>query len=170
MSNNYSADNNSKFKIKYSKKERISIFIATLGIVFMIVYILYTWNKIPDRIPTHFGGSGNPDSWGGKISLVVFPIISFLSYSLLVGLSFIPEAYNYSVKITKDNMEYQYHNARELILYLNVEIVLCFGYINWRMIKVALGEATGLGIIFLPIFLVLLFGTTGYKIWKSMKK
>ena len=42
----------------------ISIVIAIMGILIM-----------PDTIPTHFGPSGEPDAWGTKFSVLMFPVL-----------------------------------------------------------------------------------------------
>jgi hypothetical protein len=48
-----------------------------------------------------------------------------------------------------------------MIVALKAEIILLFAYLQQQTIQVALGKAEGLGIAFLPIFLILIFGTVG---------
>ena len=45
------------------------------------------WNNLPETIPTHFDLSGNPNGWGPKQVLILFPIISIAltAGSLLPG-------------------------------------------------------------------------------------
>ena len=37
------------------------------------VYLAFIWNKLPDRVPTHFNLAGNPDDWSGKTTLLFLP-------------------------------------------------------------------------------------------------
>lgn len=69
-----------------------------------------------------------------------------------------PHTYNY-LNLTEDNAQAQYKNGRLMINVLKNEIVILFSWINFQNIRVASGEAEGLGSFFLPVFLVILFGT-----------
>jgi len=37
------------------------------------VYLATIWNKLPERVPTHFNLAGNPDDWSGKTTLLFLP-------------------------------------------------------------------------------------------------
>ncbi|MFI5372562.1 MAG: SdpI family protein [Candidatus Eisenbacteria bacterium] len=42
------------------------------------------WSSAPDRIPVHWGLSGQPDRWGGRFEgLVLLPLIALAVYALL---------------------------------------------------------------------------------------
>ena len=52
------------------KKEMLKTWIVTvIAIIIAIVGILI----MPDTIPTHFGPSGEPDAWGTKFSVLMYP-------------------------------------------------------------------------------------------------
>ncbi|MDC6350946.1 MmcQ/YjbR family DNA-binding protein [Zeaxanthinibacter sp. PT1] len=57
-----------------------------------------------------------------------------------------PQYINYPVKITMENEERQYDNVRRMIKTLNIIIILTFWGIVLGTVKVARGEAEGLGI------------------------
>jgi hypothetical protein len=134
---------------------------AALGMLTMLYVTIKSWPLLPDNIPHHFGGSGKPDAWGGKWILWLLPGISLVLYIGLTILSRYPHIYNYPWPITEKNAAAQYHLARIMIGALKAEIVLIFIYIQQQTIQVALGKVEGLGIAFLPIFLILIFGTVG---------
>lgn len=134
---------------------------AALGLLTMAFVTIKYWPLLPETIPHHFGVSGKPDAWGGKWILWLLPGISLVLYVGLTILSRYPHIYNYPWLITEKNAAAQYHLARTMIGALKAEIVLIFAYLQWQTIQVALGKAEGLGIAFLPAFLLLVFGTIG---------
>ncbi|MBP2032968.1 hypothetical protein J2Z42_001647 [Clostridium algifaecis] len=90
-------------------------------------------------------------------------------YIFLTTLSRFPRIYNYLKPITKENAEYQYKCARQLIIIIKAEFAIIFTYVGWNSIKVALEKVSGLGIWFLPIILVVIFGTLAIYIRKCLK-
>lgn len=54
-------------------------------LVIPLLYLLASWNSIPDIIPVHFGLNGEADRWDQKTMLLYFlPFILILQYGLLV--------------------------------------------------------------------------------------
>ncbi len=58
------------------------------------IYSLYCYKIFPESIPVHFNFSGEPDSYGSKLTLVLLPIISTFVFFVL---SF---AVNFSIQNT----------------------------------------------------------------------
>jgi len=131
--------------------------------------LIVLWNKIPTKIPTHFGFSGKPDSWGSRNAILILPIVGSLIYILLSTISKFSQYFNYTVDITEENAERQYQNARTFMTWMTMEITAVFLYLEWESIHVAMGKFTSLGVWFLPIFLIALFGTLGFYINKMFK-
>jgi uncharacterized membrane protein len=158
-----------KIKIYYSIYEVIIELISIIAI-FINVYLLLKYYKVlPNVIPTHFSGTGLPDGYGSKSSILILAGINFIMYIVLTILSRFPRVYNYIKPITKENAEYQYKCARQLIIIIKAEFVVIFTYIGWRSIKVALEKVSGLGTGFLPVILVVIFGTLAIYIRKCLK-
>ncbi len=134
---------------------------AALGMLTMLYVTITSWPLLPETIPHHFGASGKPDAWGGKGILWLLPGISLVLYAGLTILSRYPHIYNYPWPVTEQNAAAQYQLARAMLGALKAEIVLIFAYLQQQTIQVALGKAEGLGVAFLPIFLILIFGTIG---------
>ncbi|MDZ7361474.1 MAG: DUF1648 domain-containing protein [candidate division KSB1 bacterium] len=134
---------------------------AALGLLIMLYFTFTSWPLLPETIPHHFDISGKPDAWGGKWTLSLLPGIGLVLYVGLTILSRYPHIYNYLWPITEKNAAAQYHLARTMIVALKAEISLLFAYLQQQTIQVALGKAEGLGVAFLPTFLVLIFGTIG---------
>ena len=133
---------------------------AALALLIGIPLVYY--GQLPDEIPRHFNGTGTPDAYGGKSALILLPAVGAL---LFVGVTFlerIPHHYNYPKEVTEENAEPMYTSAVRLMRSLKMVITGGFAYIVWRTIQTALGQAEGLGPAFMPIFLGLTFGLTGY--------
>jgi uncharacterized membrane protein len=61
--------------------------LSLLLLVAMFVAAGVVWPSAPDEIPTHFGGSGEPDSYGGKFEgLLILPLSALGLYVLLLVL------------------------------------------------------------------------------------
>ena len=155
--------------VPLSSLEKFLEALAVIGILLNIIFIAMFWTELPNKIPTHFGAAGAPDGWGGKGMLLFLTWTNIMLYLLLTIVNKFPHTFNYPVKITPENALKQYHLARYLLLFLKTETVLLFTYILWGTIQVALGKAEGLGILFLPIILVIIFGTIGVYFYKSIK-
>lgn len=143
-------------KLEYSVLERFMTGIAFIALILNAVLIIANWNTIPDKIATHVNGAGNIDGWGNKGTLLITPIMSIASFSLLFILSKFPHVYNYLVIITEENAEHQYRNARTLMIVINAVITSMFTYISWQTILLAKYNGTkGFGFIF--AFIVVIF-------------
>ncbi|WP_243275785.1 hypothetical protein [Clostridium tyrobutyricum] len=90
-------------------------------------------------------------------------------YIFLTILSRFPRLYNYIKPITKENAEYQYKCARQLIIIIKAEFAAIFTYIGWNSIRIALEKVSGLGMGFLPVILVAILGTLAIYIRKCLK-
>ena len=91
---------------------------------------------------------------------------------MYIGLTILnryPHIFNYPVEITEQNAVRQYEIARSLLCALKAEIVWIFTYIEWRTIQVASDQAVGLSPLFLPILLVLIFGTIGLSLFRAYR-
>lgn len=158
-----------ELSLPLTKYEKILEFLSGAAVLFNILFTIAVWGTLPESIPTHFGAAGTPDGWGGKGSLAFLAVGALLMYMLLTVVSRFPYTFNYPWKITEGNAQVQYQNARYLLAFLKTEVIGSFVYIQLGTIRVALGKAEGLGRTFLPVFLVLIFGTIGVYFYKSWK-
>ena len=71
------------------RKELIIIVLTALP----IIYLLVNWSVLPDRLPVHFDGNGEPNGYGSKLVFIFLPLGLYL---LLVVVPFIdPRKSNY---------------------------------------------------------------------------
>ena len=126
--------------------------LAAAAVVYGLV-LLIPYSNIRDRIPSHFGTSGEADAWGSKSLLLLLGGINVLLYAGLTVASRFPHKYNYPWPITEENARRQYELARTLICVLKVATTSIFTYITYMALETAAGNAQGLGTAFLPIIL-----------------
>jgi uncharacterized membrane protein len=135
--------------------------IEFLGLSFLIILIiipLIYYNRLPERIPVHFNAAGTPDGFGSRSSLFILPATGLFMYLLLTVLAAFPHIFNFPVTITPENAEVQYRLATRLLRILKTVILILFSFISWMSVRTATGNATGLGKMFLPVFIILTFG------------
>ena len=53
------------------KEHKFKIIISSIITVLPIFFGLAVWNKLPEKIATHWGPDGNPDGYSGKLTAVV---------------------------------------------------------------------------------------------------
>jgi uncharacterized membrane protein len=150
-------------------KDKTLIVIATIPIIFMLIYIKISWSNIPEIIPTHFGFSGTPDAYGNKSSLFVIVVIAIMLHLLLAMLSKFPQYYNYPFEITERNVEPLYKIGRQTMLVIDLEITFFLSVLTWQNIQAAIGKFQGINSSFLFLFLVVIFGTIIFEIVKMNK-
>ena len=158
-----------KPNIKPTAWDRVGSGLGLAALTAMLLHLIISWPNLPERIPTHFGFSGQPDAWGGKGSLLAIPIIVTVMYILLGLLRKIPHYYNYAVTITEKNAQAQYSIGVSLITWLRTEICWIFLLILRASIRVGQGKTTGIGVVTL-LFIVVIFATLFYFIYRMIKQ
>ncbi|RDI47988.1 DUF1648 domain-containing protein [Falsibacillus pallidus] len=153
------------------KKSPLQIILNSLGIIAFsgtIFYTLLSWGDLPPRIPTHFNAAGEVDGMGSKGSIWALPVIGLILWIGLTILENYPHVYNY-INLTKETAERQYKNAVLMVNILKNLIIVLFSYLTWVGIQIGKGHQEGLGIWFLPVFLVLILGTVIFFIVRSVR-
>ncbi len=159
-----------KMKIEKTLIDIVTEIIGLIGVVLLIGLPLYYFNTLPETIPRHFGANGEPDGFSGKGIIWALPIIGVLMYVGLFWLNKYPHTFNYPQKVTEENAEGLYTMGTKMIRTLNTIITSVFAYITYSTIQTALGNQNGLGAWFTPVFMLLIFGVTGYFLFKSTSK
>jgi uncharacterized membrane protein len=144
--------------------------IAILGLLTLFGTGIYYFPKLPEIVPTHFNGSGQPDDYGSKSYFWILPGIGLFIYALLTLINLVPHQFNYLVKITPENALKQYTYGTRFIRYLKMLILWMFFYINFSIIQTINHPSAGFGIWYVPAFLGFIFlPMIGYFILSSKK-
>lgn len=160
--------NRPKLTIKITFLEIILNSLALALFIGSVVYLITVWTTLPGEVPAHYNGAGEVDRWGSKWEMIILPVISLMMWIGMTVLERYPHVYNYT-NLTKENAHAQYLNGRLMINVLKNVIVVIFSYLTWKDIQIALGYQDSLGVWFLPVFLVLIFGSMGYFIVRSFR-
>ena len=156
-------------KIDYKKVNMIMDVLSALSIIGMIVCTFFLWQNSPDSVAMHYNFKGEVDSYGSKSSMLILLFIDVICYVGIALLSKYPEVYNYCVELNEKNRQKQFLMAQTFMKAINAEITVIFFYIQLHAL---IGMNTGrqnLSVGFMPLFLIILFGTIGLYIWKSRK-
>ena len=159
-----------KIKIEPEPIDKIIEWLGVLGLLLLIGLPLYYFDQLPETIPRHFGADGKPDAFSGKEIIWTLPVIGFAMYAGLFWLNRYPHIFNYPQKVSQQNARRLYTVGKRMIRTLNTLITGLFAYITYSTIQVALGNQSGLGSWFLPVFLILTLGTTAYFLFRLMKR
>lgn len=158
-----------KIKIELTATDKVMEIIGWLGLSAIWVLILTNYSNLPESIPTHFNGSGQPDRFGAKGSIIISPVIATFVFLFMTLLNSMPHIFNYLVEITEENALSQYTNATKMMRYLKLIIVVIFGLISIGTIQSSTRQSDGLGVWFLPFTLGIIFIPMAYFIIKSLR-
>lgn len=147
--------------------------IELAGKLFLVVLwglALYVYFIAPSTIPIHFNVSGQADSYGSKVTILILPLIGSIIFFGISQLNKYPHIFNYATEITATNAERQYTIATRTLRILKLFILLIFSLIILFSYNTAIGAANGLGRWFLPIVIALLMVLIIVSITQSLKK
>ncbi|MCI5082115.1 MAG: DUF1648 domain-containing protein [Saprospiraceae bacterium] len=151
-----------KLKLENTPWQQAMEIVSILALLAMISILLYHFSSLPDRVPIHYNALGEADGWSSKISLFTLPGLGISLYILLTLINRAPHLFNFPKEVTAENAQEMYQIGRSLNTSLKAFILLAFCFILWESIQTALGNQSGLGIWFLPIFLLGIGGTITY--------
>lgn len=144
---------NQKIEIPDTKYHKMVKWICIILQAGTLLYLLLVWNRLPEKIPTHYNGVGEIDGYGSRFTIWLTPVIMILTYLLISFLEQHPDYWNTGVNVTRKNAERVYSVLKNMIVTLKLVLVLTFGYMSvWTT------TGTGLGKWFLPVSLALTFG------------
>ena len=124
-------------QLSLSRQELWLECVALLGLLLMLILLAWGWLTLDASIPIHYTLNGKPDSYGGKESLLLFPILSLLIYGAISVLSRCPHHWNYPWPITQENASRHYRLARTMLYRIKLQLSWLFTYIEWMIIQSA---------------------------------
>ncbi len=153
-------------------KTNFDNFLESLGwllLVLLWVKVLFSFNELPDIIPTHFNYKGEVDGYGSKWTLMILPLTASIAYIGLTILNRFPHIFNYLVDITQENAERQYSISTKMIRALKLGIVVLFGFISIMTIDGAKSNTFQIGPTIIPVASLIILVPLIYYIYKSIK-
>ena len=138
---------------------RIINILCLVMLVGTIVWLIVTWDNIPDEVPMHFNAGGEIDRMGDKVEIIVMPIFSWLLYGIMAFIEAIPGAWNTGVKVTPENSARVYAIIKRMLVTIKFVMVLSF-----TMITVFISIGKPLPVWFLAFELICIFGPMVYNL------
>ena len=135
--------------------------VALALLIAMFVMVARRWSDLPQRMPSHYNASGEPDKWGSKNGVWILPVVGANLYILLTALSRVAAAGKVRLNVPPDvdakSPEVQ-AEARQLLTAIKMCVMATFAFITWSRVTT---PEQGLGRAFLPMMLIVPFGVMG---------
>ena len=125
--------------------------LAALGAIYGLV--AGSWSGLMDIVPTHFGISGAPNSWGAKRSIWLLPAAGLFIYLLLTVATRYPKFVNLPFRVDRSAPDVQRIIFR-MLGSAKAATLLLFAYIVYGQIQSAMRQTNSMGVAFLPLFLI----------------
>lgn len=114
--------------------------IAALAIAAHVVMVIRYWSQLPATVPMHFNIRGQADLFGPKLTIWIGPAIALACYILMSFIAQNMATWNYPVPINQDNANIQAQIGLEMLIWMKAEMMVMLGFIEWQVIRVALGK------------------------------
>ncbi len=106
------------------------------------------WNKLPEKIPTHFELNGEPNGFGGKKMLIVLLVVMVAITGLMYLSEMFPKMWNLPVKITDANREFVYRTVK---YFMEVETIIMITFLAGPIIAIVFSKTYPGWIIFIQL-------------------
>jgi uncharacterized membrane protein len=143
-------------KKQYTLTDRI-LEVAGIAITLVLVILPFAYYEdLPEQIPIHYCFRGLPDDFGNKTSIWALPVVGLVIFAGMTILN-IFLVRNTGKKPSANNPEIiSRENVSRLLQVIKLFLSLAFAYIVFQTIQISLERAEGLGVWFLPVFIVLM--------------
>src|SRR5271154_49287 len=136
--------------------------IAFAGLVFAAAVVGDFYSRLPERIATHFNAEGVANGFGTRGTLWVLVGIACLLYATLSVINFVPGVVNLKRPLAPEREKLVLAEAMAMVGWVKVEVCWMFAYLCLAMVRNGMGMQVGLGLWFLPVTIVVVFGTAGF--------
>ncbi len=149
---------------KQGKYEAAVNLICLMALSAIILYFLLYWTGIPDSVPGHYNALGEADRWSGKGELLLLPILGWILFIGMTVIGRFPQVWNTGVAVTGENRVRVYGILRNMLA--TVKLITVFTFVCLSVNSLA---AKDLPFWFLPLFLVLMFGSILFFVVKLVR-
>ena len=120
-------------------------------LLLLFIYTFQSYSDLSQSIPVHFNASGVADAYGDKSSIWILPVLGLVLALGMLALSRFPHIHNYMVNITEENAYKNYQLSSRILRWVNLAVVILFGFIQVTVIQKGLGNDFSLGKWFVPL-------------------
>ena len=120
---------------------RIMFWLALILLIVSFALPVIFWSDLSDTVPRHFDAAGQPDRWGGKVDILLFPFAAIFVILLFL--------YRHEEK----NPRQYFHSHLSLSL-VRLWIVCVLAYSEWKAIQISMGKTNEIGMVFMAAALI----------------
>jgi len=140
---------------------RVALLLAAAVVVWVLLQGMGIHERLPERIPVHFGPGGRPDGWAGKSYLSAFGLL-IAAAGMLLLMAFVSRLsakwYNFPgkervLRLPPEQQAYVIAPMQEALAWLGAAIGVGFSLACRQTWQVALGERAGISaaLMFVPL-------------------
>jgi uncharacterized membrane protein len=133
---------------------------GTLIILWLVPFFYFI--LLPERIPIHFDGAGNPDGWGSRYLIFLLPGIGLAIHFFMGLISRQHDMMNFPVPRTPENEAALIQLTRLQLRYTKTLINILFTYLAWGMIQVGLEKMDNLPVWPIIFVVIIILGMSIY--------
>jgi uncharacterized membrane protein len=133
--------------------------IALAGLVFAVAVVWDFYSRLPERIATHFNAEGMANGFGARSTLWVLVGIAVLLYVTLSAIEGVRSVVNLKRPLAPEREKIALEESMAMVGWIKAEVCWMFAYICLTMVRNGMGLQVGMGWWFLPVTLVVVFGT-----------
>jgi len=133
--------------------------VALAGLVFAIAVVWDFYSRLPERIATHFNAEGMANGFGARSTLWMLVGIAVLLYATLSAVEGVRAVVNLKRPLAPEREKIALEESMAMVGWIKAEVCWMFAYICLAMVRNGMGLQVGLGWWFLPVTLVVVFGT-----------
>ncbi len=102
----------------------------------VFIFLALRWRYLPEQIPTHYNFAGEVDGYGSRTTLLILPLIGFVTDIAIAITSRFPQSWNAGVKITVFNRVGVYRVLRDFLAETRLGCALMFAFISvWLILS-----------------------------------
>ena len=114
--------------------DRLMIRIGCLSLILMTLVLAVRWNRMPDRLPTHYDFDGTITGWGNRTSLIGIALTGWALHITMYIVSRHPRIWNTGAEITQENALRIYRILYHMLSSITLITDLMFVYITLQTI------------------------------------
>jgi uncharacterized membrane protein len=136
--------------------------VALAGLVFAAAVVADFYSRLPERIATHFNAEGMANGLGARSTLWVLVGIAALLYLILSIIGSLPGVVSVKRQLAPERERVVLAESMAMVGWIKAEMCWMFAYLCLAMVRNGMGLQLGIGAWFLPVTLLVVFGTCGF--------
>ncbi len=121
-----------------------SITISCLILIFIWIFTIINYQKLPEIIPTHFDFNGKPDDFGTRKTVWFLVVVATICFAVMLYFSKNPKSRFLNIpRNLKENPE----TGKFIVNILNVILMLIFADAIYESFSIALGKTKELSAV-----------------------